>query len=137
MFNEKKGLVAALLFLLNTCTMKKMLKKSEVLREGYVNGLKEAKRIIEEQFIREEPHYEARVRNIKKLMDEERFERMVRTLRCDFSQLRNVYKNEGVEAFFDSDVMTILDGVDGDMESLKNTVGALKKYIRGEGWYVD
>lgn len=48
MYKKKKGLVAALLFLLNTCTMKKMLKKSDVLREGYVKGLKEAKRIIEE-----------------------------------------------------------------------------------------
>lgn len=29
--------------------MKKMLKKSEVLREGYIKGLKEAQRVINEQ----------------------------------------------------------------------------------------
>lgn len=34
--------------MINTCTMKKMLKKSEVLREGYVKGLKHAQRIIKE-----------------------------------------------------------------------------------------
>lgn len=117
--------------------MKKNLKKSDVLREGYIKGLMDANRVLKERLSAYVPHYDTRVKNLNGMMEKGYYNEILGGLEEDFAKMKSMYDTDGVDMFFEEDIKTIVKDMRDKVVKLKIAVDAFEEHINDEEWYLD